>query len=87
VKGAERGAVHDNEASTLQDTVDDRLGQIGIMQHLAEAAVATGAGEVVDEGGGGGEEGLEAVLDGAIGHGDGQVRLPSAASAGTLNDN
>jgi hypothetical protein len=47
-------------------------------QDVAEPALAGGGGQLVDEGGRRGEAGLEAVLDGAVGDGDGQVRLAGA---------
>ena len=52
-----------------------------VAQGLAQAALAAGGGEIVDELRGGGEERRDAVLDGAVGDGDRQMRFPSAGLA------
>ena len=60
---------------------DEDVGMRVRGQDMAEAALAHRDGEVVDEGRRRGEACLEAVLDGAIGDGDGEVisyRLSSA---------
>jgi hypothetical protein len=49
---------------------------------LAELAELAGLGEVINEGDGGSEESIEAVLDGAVGDGDGEVGLATAGFAG-----
>lgn len=48
---------------------------------LAEASLATGDGKLLDERGGGDEERVEAVLDGSVGDGDGEMRLPTTGLA------
>ena len=59
-----------------EDVWRDVLGQ-----RCAEAPGLAGGGQVVDEFGGGDEAGSEAVLDGAVGDGDGEVGLASAGLA------
>jgi hypothetical protein len=67
----------------VADLVDDEhCGACVGMESLTEAAMDAGGGEVVDEGGGSAEEGVEAVLNGAVGDGDGQVGLAAAWLAG-----
>jgi hypothetical protein len=67
----------------VADLVDHEHGGMGVgREGLHEASLATGAREIVDERGGGGEERLEAVLDGAVREGDGEVRLAAARLAG-----
>ena len=66
----------------VADLVDDEHVRVDILaEGLAQAAEATGGGEIVDEVGGGGEERGGAVLDGAVGDGDRQVRFPSTGLA------
>jgi hypothetical protein len=62
--------------------VDHEDVRVGVARDcLAEAALAAGDGELLDERGGGDEEGVEAVLDGPVGDGDGEVGLPAAGLA------
>jgi hypothetical protein len=51
-------------------------------EQLGEPALARGDGELLHQRGGRREEGLEAVLDGAVGDRDGEVRLAPACLAG-----
>lgn len=71
------GVVAVGEVADLVDHEDVRVGVGG--QGLAQAARAAGAGQVVDEGRRGDEARGEAALDGLVGDGDGEVRLPSAS--------
>ena len=68
----------------IAEIVHNLLGGPDIgLEGIDEAALAAGAGgEVVDERGGAGEEGVEAVLDGLVGDGGGQMRLAADAAAG-----
>lgn len=50
------------------------------LEGVPEAALVAGAGEIVDQRGGG-EEGVRAVLDGAAGNGCGERRLATAGVA------
>lgn len=50
-------------------------------KNVLEAASPRRPGQVIDESGRGGEHGLEAVLDGAVGNGDCEVSLAPAAAA------
>ena len=61
----------------VADFVDDEHGGMGVeRQGRRQFSRPERGREVVDERGGGREEGIKAILDGAIGDGDGQVRLP-----------
>jgi hypothetical protein len=71
------GVVADAEVA---DFVDDEDG--GLDVGLAGGSEAGGAGEVDGEGGGSGEEGVEAMLDGLVGDGDSEVGLAAAGRAG-----
>ena len=47
-------------------------------QRILQLSSFAGIGKILDEFRGGDAEGLEAILDGTIANGDGQVRFPSA---------
>ncbi len=67
----------------VPDLVDDEHRRVGVRrQGGRQFARAEGGREVVDERGRRGEEGIEAVLNRAIGDGDGQVGLPASGLAG-----
>jgi len=69
----------------VADFVDDEEGGVGVAgQPLGEPPVSKGRGEMIDEFDDGDEVGVEVVLYGAIGNGDGQVSL--AASRLALED-
>jgi hypothetical protein len=51
------------------------------LESIGEATLAEGCGEIVDELGGGDEQRVEAVLDGAVGDRDGEVGLPATGLA------
>lgn len=61
--------------------LDDEVGADVASDGIAEPALAAGGGEVVDEIGAGGEEGVEAVMQGAVGDGDGEVGLTATGFA------
>lgn len=138
VAASDGGAVELEDASALEDAVDDGIGEILVVEHVApslgrlvgcehhraaadvalvddmeqdvggvvavgevadlvdheyvrlhvaresaaERAVATCGREILDEVGGRGEERVEAVLKGAVGDGDGEVRLPATGLSG-----
>jgi len=66
----------------VADFIDDEDSGVGVAgEGLCEAARAEGGGEVIDELGGGDEEGIEAILDGAVGDGDGEVGFASTGLA------
>lgn len=67
------------EVADLVDHEHVRVGVVG--DRLAQAALAAGDGKLLDERGGGDEEGVEAVLDGPVGDGDGEVGLPAPGLA------
>lgn len=67
------------EVADLVDDEDVRMDVLG--ERLPQAAIAAGGGEIVDELGGGGEERRGAVLDGAVGDRDREMRLPAAGLA------
>lgn len=80
--------VHDREehvgrvgtVAEIADLVDHEDVGMGVgRQDVAELTSPRGAGELLDEGRRGGEARLEAVLDGAVGDGDGQMRLAGPA--------
>src|SRR5579883_3169912 len=73
VSSAASGPVERQEAAACEDAVDDGLGEV--------ASCRTCPRQVVDEGGGRSEAGIEAVLDGAVRHRDRQVRLSAARLA------
>ena len=61
-------------AAERAELVHDQHGGPDIgLEGFGEAALAAGAGEIVDERGRAGEEGVEAVLDGLVGDGCGQM--------------
>jgi hypothetical protein len=67
----------------VADFVDDE--QVGVhvaIERIGEPPVAEGSGEIVDQLGCGHEERVEAVLDRAVGDGDGEVGLPATGPAG-----
>lgn len=64
----------------IADLVDHEDVGMGIgREDVAEPAFARGRGELVNEGGRRGEPCLEAILDGAVGDGDGEMGLAGAA--------
>ena len=71
------GVVADAEVADFADDEDGGL-DVGI----EGGSEAGGAGEVDGEGGGSGEEGVEAVLDGLVGDGGSEVGLAAAGRAG-----
>ena len=88
---AQVAVVHDVEeyvgrvasVGEIADLVDHEHVRVGVgREGLDETSLATGAREIVDERSGGGEERLEAVLDGTVRDGDGQVGLAAARLAG-----
>ncbi len=67
--------------------VDDQDGRMRVgLQRLRQLTVAKGRGEVVNERGRRREEGIEAVLDRAVGHRDGQVRLSTSRFPKEISD-
>ena len=70
------GVLSEGEVADLVDHEDGGLDEV--VKSLLEASGLAGAGEVVDQLGGVDEECVEAVLDGAIGDRDGEVRLSAA---------
>jgi hypothetical protein len=59
--------------------IDDQDGRMcGGLQRLCELPVTEGGGAIIDKGRGRREEGIEAILDGAVRDGDRQVGLPAA---------
>ena len=137
MSGPQGGPVEGEQASALEDAIDDGLGEVVIVEHaapgverlvggedhralaavaivdhveehvgrvgavgevsdlvhhqqggmgvggesLGQAPGAKGGRELVDELGGGDEESVESVLDGAVGDGHGQVGLAAAGLA------
>ena len=66
----------------ITDLIDDQHGRVRVpRQDVTQATPARDCRELIDEIGGGGEEGVEAILDGPVGKGDRQVRLAGAARA------
>ena len=74
-----RGVVAVCEVAHLVD--DEHVGLHVLHERLAQTALSAGAREVVDELGSCHEARVEAELDGSVGDGDGQVRLPSTRPA------
>jgi hypothetical protein len=66
----------------ITDLVDDQYRGVRVeRERVGELPLPERSGEIVDERGGGGTEGIEAVSDRAVGDGDRQVRLPAAGFA------
>ena len=66
----------------IADFVDDEGRRVRVgRERFGETSFPKRRREIVDEFGGGREEGIESVLDGAVGDGDGEVRLASARLA------
>ena len=66
----------------IADFVDDEGRRVRVgRERCGETSFSKCRREIVDEFGGGREEGIESVLDGAVGEGDGEVRLASARLA------
>ena len=64
----------------IADLVDHEDVGMGVgREDVAEPALARGRGELVNEGGRRGEPRLEAILDSAVGDGDGEMGLAGAA--------
>jgi hypothetical protein len=67
--------------------IDDQDGRMCVgLQRLRELPVPEGSGEIIDEGCGRREEGIKAVLDGAVRDGDRQVGLPAAGFVENTSD-
>jgi len=60
----------------VADLIDDEHVRLKVVQQaIAQATLATGGGEIVDQSGGGGEKGGKAILDRTVRDGDRQMSL------------